>query len=386
MKQWKQYLAVLLAAACLFQPLSALAQEAPAATPSPWAAESVAKAITLGIVPEELQKDYQQEITRMEFTQVSLLFLAAQYNFYKSYPYMDLADDQGVVIRYLESPRGEKLGFAKTDCQALLDPEVATMYGEDLEEWSWDLLIHWIKPFSDMRGEEWERYYTPLRNNVNAAYVLGVVKGREDGTFGPHDPITRQEAACMLERVYRLYAVEESAKAAPFPFPDREAIGPWAAESVDLMAEYGIMEGMEDGSFSPTTGYTREQCYTTFLRLYENMPTSRTRGNLEQLTTWEEEREALVGGFCTHAEVCFENDFAVVVKAFYSGLPHGASYDRSYILYKKGGTRGVDWPRPRWEDGDSFRPTGDGEGILFRLEDGQEYLLDLNTGRSSPVQ
>ena len=85
MKQWKQYLAVLLAAACLFQPLSALAQEAPSGDPSPWAAESVAKAITLGIVPEELQKDYQQEITRGEFAQVSLLFLAAQYNFYESY-------------------------------------------------------------------------------------------------------------------------------------------------------------------------------------------------------------------------------------------------------------------------------------------------------------
>ncbi|MCI9264843.1 MAG: S-layer homology domain-containing protein [Oscillospiraceae bacterium] len=383
MKRWKQYLAVLLAAACLFQPLSALAQEAPSGDPSPWAAESVAKAITLGIVPEKLQKDYQQEITRGEFARVSLLFLAAQYNYYESYFNTGLADDEGVVIRYLESPRGEKLGFAKTDCQALLDPEETTLYGEDLEEWSWDLLLHRIKPFSDMGGKEWEIYYA---HKVNAAYVLGVVKGREDGTFGPHDPITRQEAACMLERVYRLYAREETAQTAPLTFPDREAIGPWAAESIALMAEYGIMEGIEDGSFSPTTGYTREQCYTTFLRLYENMPTSRARGNLEQLTTWEEEREALVGVFCTRAEVCFENDFAVVVEAFYSGLPHGDSYDKSYILYKKGGTRGVDWPRPRWEDEDSFRPTGDGEGILFLLEDGQEYLLDLNTGRTSPVQ
>lgn len=384
MKKLHRYLAALLAAACLLQPVAVLGAEG-MDEPSPWAAESVAEAIALGFVREELQGSYQREITRAEFAEVSLLFLAAQYNYYHRSYDGTRADYRGFVTRYLDSPKGaEKAAHSKAECLDLVSPERVALYERATEEWGWDPLLGWMEPFSDVADVN-NGYYT---YPVNAAYVLGIVKGREDGTFGPNDPITRQEAACMLERAYKVYAGEEAVpdvEMALAPFPDREAIGTWAEKSVALMVQSGVMNGTGEGLFSPTAGYTREQCYTTFLRLYNHMPTSRAKGNVEQLATWEEEREALIGGFCLSAEVRFENDFAAVVEAYYGGLPRGASYYECYILYKRGGIREVDWPHSRWKETDSFQPTEDGEGILFQLEDGSRYHLDLNTGKSVPL-
>lgn len=384
MKKPYACLTALLAASCLLQPLSALGTEAPDA-PSPWAAESVAEAVTLGFVPGDLQGGYQQEITRAEFAQVSLLFLATQYNYYhRGYDGIQ-ADYWNFMTRFLNSPKGaEKATCSKAECLDLVPPERVALYEWAPEEWSWDSLLDWMAPFSDVAdvtdGED--GYYTEY---INAAYLLGIVRGWEDGTFGPGDPITRQEAACMLERAYRVYAGEETAADLEClaPFSDWEDVGAWAEESVALMVQSGVMDGVGEGLFSPATGYTREQCYTTFLRLYEKMPTSRTKGNVEQLTTWEEEREALIGGFCLSAEACFENDFAAVVKAYYGGLPHGASYNTYYILYKAGGRRETDLPS--WTvDPKSFRPSGEEETVLFTLEEG-EHLLDLNTGERTPA-
>lgn len=51
--------------------------------------------------------------------------------------------------------------------------------------------------FSDVDGRSW---YAPY---VEAAFAAGIVSGCGDGTFRPNDPVTRQEAACML-RSYAL--------------------------------------------------------------------------------------------------------------------------------------------------------------------------------------
>lgn len=187
----------------------------------------------------------------------------------------------------------------------------------------------------------------------------------------------------MLERTYRVYAGEDAASeaaAALTPFTDREAIGTWAEESVALMVQNGVMKGVEESLFSPTTGYTREQCYVTFLRLYENMPTSRAGENVDRLYTREEELAGIrPGGFLVWADVCFENELATVVLAHYGGLPHGASYDRFFIAYEAGGVR-VASPAP-WVEKDSFCPSDDGEGAVYR-SGYEEYRLDLKTGES----
>ena len=372
MKKGRFYLAGLLTALCLLQPLSALGGES-LHRPSPWAAESIGEIVTLGFVPEKFLRGYQWEITRKEFAEVALRFLAVQYNYYDGYG----ADLITWVDRFLSSPQGAgKLTLTKADCFALVPEEQREMWGQDPEEWDWDSLLHWMEPFSDMDPDEGFYY-------INSAYLLGIINGREDGTFGPDDPITRQEAACMLDRTYRVYAGEDTAFDAAAdlpPFTDREAIGTWAEESVALMVQNGVMKGVGEGLFSPTTGYTREQCYVTFLRLYENMPASRGRENVDRLCTREEELAKIrPGGFLVRADVCFENELATVVLAYYGGLPRGASYNRFFIVYEAGGRREVG--ASPWTERGSFRPSDDGEGAVYK-SGYEEYRLDLRTGKS----
>ena len=371
MKKGRFYLAGLLTALCLLQPLSALGGES-MHRPSPWAAESMGEVVALGFVPEEFLRGYQWEITRKEFAEVALRFLAVQYNYYDGYG----ADVETFLSRFFSSAGEERLAMTKDDCFALVPEEKREMWGQDPEEWDWDSLLHWMEPFSDMDPDE--GFY-----HINSAYLLGIINGREDGTFGPDDPITRQEAACMLERTYRVYAGEDTAfdaAAALTSFTDREAIGTWAEESVALMVQNGVMKGVEEGLFSPTTGYTREQCYVTFLRLYENMPTSRGRENVDRLCTREEELAKIrPGGFLVRADVCFENELATVVLAYYGGLPRGASYNRFFIVYEAGGRRVVG--ASPWTERGSFRPSDDGEGAVYK-SGYEEYRLDLRTGKS----
>ena len=66
--------------------------------------------------------------------------------------------------------------------------EVVDEVAEELEEELEELL------FPDL---EEESFYLEAVENM---YDLGVVQGYDDGTFGPHDPVTRAQVATMLDR------------------------------------------------------------------------------------------------------------------------------------------------------------------------------------------
>lgn len=104
---------------------------------------------------------------------------------------------------------------------------------------------------------------------VNTAYALGIVNGYEDGTFKPNDRITRQEAAAMLMRTYRLYAATPDTFKSNTDYTDKNKIAAWAAEGVALMNFLGVMKGEEGNRFNPNGSYTREQSYITFLRMFK---------------------------------------------------------------------------------------------------------------------
>ncbi len=207
-------------------------------TASPWAREEIKRTVDMGFVPESLQQDYQQNITRIEFVEVLLDFL--NYTFedmlYKAY-----------------SMSSEKTGLPN--------------------------IYQRINVFSDTD-----------KPRVNLAYGLGIISGRQDGTFDPDGLITREEAAIMLQNTYKVYGdIQTHNDRTNFndTFIDFELIAPWAVDSVYMMWYYGIMQGVEKDKFEPLGFYTREQCYTTFLRLYDEMPVSRAKGNVKQLITYD---------------------------------------------------------------------------------------------------
>lgn len=330
--------------------------------PSEWAEEAVARAEVLGFVPGKLQNQYQGGITRQEFAEVALRFLVAQYNYYD----MDGMDEAAFLDRFLSSDKGAKAAArTREELEGLLSPEQAAE-----NDGSWGFLLRNAQTFSDVEGEA----------RINGAYVLGIINGKGDGTFAPEAPITRQEAAAMLGRVYALYSGEgTSEEPGEIMFTDGEQIAPWAEAAVAFMAENRVMEGTGNGAFSPEDGYTREQCYSTFLRLYENMEVSREKGNVEPFATMEEEMERIkCGAGCDASWECYENDEVILVLAHYEGLPGEDDYNRFYICHKSGGVRVV--APPEVTNGRFFTvEQEEGDTLVFKTM-GEVFRLNLKTG------
>ena len=142
---------------------------------------------------------------------------------------------------------------------------------------------------------------------------MGILKGRGNGYYvDPNTPITRQEAAVVLARVYRLYAEEPQTKV-PLTYQDAKDIADWAKDDVALMTQLGVMNGVAKGKFNPKGQYTVEQCLVTLVRLYEKTAQGKTPvgENPFPLT----EREKVIG--CTWRGVkvidYVENDNIVAI-------------------------------------------------------------------------
>ena len=95
----------------------------------------------------------------------------------------------------------------------------------------------------------------------------GVVRGREDGTFDPEGTITREEAAAMLCRIAGYLEIPHHE--VYYDFTDSEEISDWAADSVQIAANLGVMTGAPENAFDPRGEYTIEQSIVTIVRLFD---------------------------------------------------------------------------------------------------------------------
>ena len=176
---------------------------------SAWAEVSVRNAIFAGLVPPSLQGNYQQPITRAEFTALTIAFMesATESSAAELLREKNLIADEGV--------------FSDTDDA-----------------------------------------------NVLAAYALGIVEGLGGGIFDPHANINREQFATMLARTQAVLDGDIS-PAKTSTYADRNLFSPWATPSIDLLTEQGIMGGMGDNRFNPKGYCTREQAIVTFWRMIE---------------------------------------------------------------------------------------------------------------------
>ena len=331
MKRIRPLFAVLIVCTLLLLP----ALGAEDSGPSVWAHEEVEEAIERSFVPQELQIDYQANITRAEFARVAMDFVIEQYNYDKSYfqhgmYYMD-ADGNPVSVEY--------------------------------------------GVFSDTRD-----------GDVDWAYAFGIVEGRGDGTFDPDAPITRQEAAVMLLRAYTVYAGDVPSPDGTDSFLDEDEIAPWARESVAVINGWGVMDGRGDGTFDPSGYYTREQCFLTILRLYQNGPVSRAKGNVPPLYSFEEEIHNILyppfapGGALSATYRVDTDDYTVLYGAIW-GTSHLAPAEL-YVVSRSGGFRNpsmADGTVPRGVYTD-FQISPDFKTLTFSI-DGVSYRCDLETSR-----
>ena len=92
-----------------------------------------------------------------------------------------------------------------------------------------------------------------VRNRIMSGYTAS--------TFGPHDPITREQLAAILWR----YAGSPAAEAGE-AYADEASIASWAVTAVDWARTCGFINGMSDGSFRPDGRATRAQVAAILMR------------------------------------------------------------------------------------------------------------------------
>ena len=93
---------------------------------------------------------------------------------------------------------------------------------------------------------------------VASAYEAGIVGGRDDGSFGAGELITREDMAAIIARVLAVKGKTlENAEAA---FSDSDEISPYAKNAVAGLSNAGVINGMGDNTFAPKNNATRAQC------------------------------------------------------------------------------------------------------------------------------
>ena len=107
--------------------------------------------------------------------------------------------------------------------------------------------------FKDVKADA---YYAPY---VAWAESAGITKGRGNGSFDPDKEITREEMAVMMVKFLKVSGKKLNVKGTASAFKDDINIESWAKDAVMEMAKLGLVKGMEDGSFSPKTQFTRAQ-------------------------------------------------------------------------------------------------------------------------------
>ncbi len=105
----------------------------------------------------------------------------------------------------------------------------------------------------------------PFADEIDWMAQAGIGQGFRDGTFRPEDPVTRQAAAAFLARFYALLG---RAPQGAGTFTDVPPGHPFA-DQIGWMAEAGIAQGFDDGTFRPEDPVTRQAAAAYLQRFFE---------------------------------------------------------------------------------------------------------------------
>ncbi len=114
--------------------------------------------------------------------------------------------------------------------------------------------------FADVANDVW------YADAVAWAAAKGIVSGYESGSFGPGDPVTREQLAVMLWR----YAGKPDAKGGLNGFSDGATAGKWAEDALSWTVEKGILTGKGGGILDPKGRATRTEVAAMLMRYCEN--------------------------------------------------------------------------------------------------------------------
>ncbi len=100
-------------------------------------------------------------------------------------------------------------------------------------------------------------YVNPYIPEINAAVSYGIISGYNAQSFGPGDPVTREQMAAMVMRgLKKKLGSGLSIPSAGKSFKDNGSVSSYAKDAVSEISALGIMGGYPDGSFGPKKNIT----------------------------------------------------------------------------------------------------------------------------------
>lgn len=102
---------------------------------------------------------------------------------------------------------------------------------------------------------------------VLSAAGKGLFVGYPDGTFCPENAIARQDAMIVISRLLNVKGEAADLK----DFKDANAVGSWAVAEVAGVVKAGVIEGYEDGTLRPTNNITRAEFAKIMFEVLSNL-------------------------------------------------------------------------------------------------------------------
>ncbi|MBT2641701.1 S-layer homology domain-containing protein [Bacillus sp. ISL-41] len=113
-----------------------------------------------------------------------------------------------------------------------------------------------VKSFTDVQQSYWAYSY------IEAVNAKGIMNGTSKGVFSPLDPVTREQMAAMIARLFG----EEIPDVTEAPFLD-VSLTAWSADSIAFVKERGIFMGDGQGLFHPQNKLSRAEFAALITRL-----------------------------------------------------------------------------------------------------------------------
>lgn len=114
---------------------------------------------------------------------------------------------------------------------------------------------------SDVYTKDW--YY----NQVQKSVAVGFFSGYQDNTFRPNNPITRQEAAKVINGAITAGNIDGDGA---INLKDYNSIQEWAKSSVNLAYNKSYIMGYPDKTYKPTRALTRAEAVKIIYEILDN--------------------------------------------------------------------------------------------------------------------
>jgi hypothetical protein len=118
--------------------------------------------------------------------------------------------------------------------------------------------------FQDVAAGDW------FAGAVGAAADAGLVTGFTDGSFKPHEKITREQMAAMVTRALKFAGYEATADASVLArYADADSVSQWAAAAMSQAVNEGIVTGTSATTLSPKALATRAEAAVMVKRMMQ---------------------------------------------------------------------------------------------------------------------